>query len=106
MNLQRTQIFLKWSNRQYKWNRNKAPFSWRQCLFTNELVSETLPGQRSRESLKPKVRCATICSGTSIWHVESSLENCVGKGWRKNEHPKKDYDCYVSFAQQLYVLFQ
>ena len=60
----------------------------------------------TREYAMGKVRCATICSGTSIWHVESSLENCVEKGWTKNEHPKKDYDCYVSFAQQLYVSFQ
>ena len=61
---------------------------------------------QEQRKLKPKVRCATICSGMSIWHVESSLENCVEKGWTKNEHPKKDYDCYVSFAQQLYVSFQ
>lgn len=42
------------------------------------------------------------CSGTSIWHVESSLENCVEKGWTKTEHPKKDCDCCLRFAQHLY----
>ena len=43
------------SNRQYEWKRNKAPFSWRQCLFTNELASETLPGQRTPDSGAEKV---------------------------------------------------
>ena len=62
-------------------------------------------GRLTQEQRKFKT-LSSVRSGTSIWRVESSLENCVEKGWTKNEHPKKDYDYYVSFAQQLYVSFQ
>ena len=30
------------------------------------------------------------------------MERAFGKGWTKNEHPKKDCDCCVCFTQHLY----
>ena len=49
MNLQRTQI-LSGPTGNINGTEIKAPFSWRQCLSTNELASETLPGQRTPDS--------------------------------------------------------
>ena len=55
MNLQRTQILSGPTGNINGTMRSKAPFSWRQCLFTNELASETLPGQRTPDSGAEKV---------------------------------------------------
>ena len=55
MNLQRTQILSGPTGNINGTEIRPLNFSWRQCLFTNELASETLPGQRTPDSGAEKV---------------------------------------------------